>query len=522
MTGRVLVLGEPFPGEAAVPDGVQRRAVSGVDEAVAVLESLERIDCLVCRVPPPDGDGVELIHESTDRWPDLPLVAVAVDGDVTDAIEAGATHLVPERRVRDHPTLLARQVRTAAEAGQWRRVDGVGEGALTRLHEATRDLMRAGTPAEVASVGVEAASDIIGFQLTTCFLYDDAEDLLVPVANTGKARDIFGEPPTFEPGQGITGDAFASGTVEAHADGQADERADPRGSSRIRSFVAVPLGDHGVLTAVSPAVAAYDEADLEGLNVLAANVEVALERAERERQLAERERELSRKNDRLESFTELVTHDLRGPLTVAQGHLELAAADCDHDSLAEIDRALDRMTSLIHEVLTLSRQGETVGTTETVPLARAARDAWETVDTADADLSVEASGTVDAHPERLRTLFENLFRNGVDHGGQAVEVQVEDLPDADGFAVADDGSGVPEAARGDLFERGFTTHEDGTGLGLDIVESIVQAHGWTIQLDHGDGESTGDGKPAANEAAHPDGARFVVRTGDDPTSEHKS
>jgi signal transduction histidine kinase len=68
-----------------------------------------------------------------------------------------------------------------------------------------------------------------------------------------------------------------------------------------------------------------------------------------------------------------------------------------------------------------------------------------------------------------------------------------------GFAVADDGPGIPEDERDDVFDHGFTTAEDGTGFGLAIVERIAQAHGWSVSVTEGR-----DG-----------GARFEFRTDGD-------
>jgi signal transduction histidine kinase len=77
-------------------------------------------------------------------------------------------------------------------------------------------------------------------------------------------------------------------------------------------------------------------------------------------------------------------------------------------------------------------------------------------------------------------LFENLFRNAVNHGGGEVTVTVGEL--ADGFYVADGGAGIPDEERDDIFEAGYSTAGDGTGFGLEIVKEIVEAHSWEIRV----------------------------------------
>ena len=56
---------------------------------------------------------------------------------------------------------------------------------------------------------------------------------------------------------------------------------------------------------------------------------------------------------------------------------------------------------------------------------------------------------------------------------------------ADGFYVADDGPGIPEADRGDVFDAGYSTAVEGTGFGLSIVKQVADAHGWTVSVGSG-------------------------------------
>ncbi len=195
---------------------------------------------------------------------------------------------------------------------------------------------------------------------------------------------------------------------------------------------------------------------------------------------------LERERDRLDEFASVVSHDLRNPLNTAMGHLDLLAAESDSERIAPIERSLTRMKTLIDDLLTLARDGVQVEEFVDVDLAETARNAWSTAETADAELSIELDRTgIRADESRLRQLLENLFRNSIDHGGSDVTVRVESLPDAVGFAVADDGPGIPEAQREEVFETGFTTSDEGTGFGLSIVAEIAAAHDWTVSVTDG-------------------------------------
>ncbi len=232
-----------------------------------------------------------------------------------------------------------------------------------------------------------------------------------------------------------------------------------------------------------------------------------------------------RERERLEAFAAVVSHDLRNPLEVARGYLRNAFETGDPDHLIRVQKALERMDELIGDSLSLARKGAVVEDPEPVDLATVARTAWGLVDTDDATLSCEDPGVVEADEARLQELFENLFRNAVEHGrpedgpdrgGGPPPTDLSPDPDdpepttADGgttlavtvgrteagFYVADDGAGIPPDERDAVFDRGHTTSEDGTGLGLAITETIAEAHGWDVSV----GESEAGG------------ARFEFRT----------
>jgi PAS domain S-box-containing protein len=198
----------------------------------------------------------------------------------------------------------------------------------------------------------------------------------------------------------------------------------------------------------------------------------------------EREAELQRQNERLESFTSIVSHDLRNPMAVMRGALEDAERDDDPAALARAERALDRMSTLVADLLTLARQGDDVGETMGVDLESVVGRSWNLADTGESTLEVEGTVAFLADPSRLTQVLENLFRNAADHASTETPatVRVGPLSDDDGFYVADDGPGIPAERRELVFRHGFTDSRDGTGFGLAIVRSIVEAHGWTLTV----------------------------------------
>ena len=194
----------------------------------------------------------------------------------------------------------------------------------------------------------------------------------------------------------------------------------------------------------------------------------------------ENKRELERQNERLEGFASIVSHDLRNPLQVAIGRLELIREECESDHIEGVAQALDRIGALIEDLLTLAREGEKIDEPEPVGLADIAKDSWQTVGTGQAALETNVSQVVKADQSRLQQLFENLYRNAVEHNDENVTVSVGTVEN--GFYVADTGTGIPGSDREEIFEAGYSTNEEGTGFGLRIVEQIASTYEWEITV----------------------------------------
>ena len=99
------------------------------------------------------------------------------------------------------------------------------------------------------------------------------------------------------------------------------------------------------------------------------------------------------------------------------------------------------------------------------------------------EIAAESQQTVQGDRDLLLNVFENLFRNAVDHNEPPLTVRVGTLDgDQSGFYIADNGDGIPEDERETIFEHGYTTSRDGSGFVLYIVNELVSAHGWSIRV----------------------------------------
>ena len=351
---------------------------------------------------------------------------------------------------------------------------------LEQLQSTTKTLLETRDVEQAARHAIESIETVLEFDIACVWLSTDDQRALEPVAISERGRELVPEPPTYTAeAESISWEVYQEQELRYVDDVRADDRR-LNEDTPIGSEVIVPLGRHGLLNIGATEPDAFSERDVDLIELWSDTLVVVLARITQLELLRERETELTRERDRLDEFTGVVSHDLRSPLSVAKGRTELAADDCDSEHLADVRRALTRMEKLLDDSLALARQGKVVGETTAVDLEDGVSRCWQTVSTGEASLIVEGSATIRADEDRLPEIFENLFRNAIEHGGESVRVTVG--PTDDGFYVADDGAGIPPEDRSQVFESGFTTSDDGSGFGLAIVEQICEAHGWEVDV----------------------------------------
>jgi two-component system, OmpR family, sensor kinase len=202
-------------------------------------------------------------------------------------------------------------------------------------------------------------------------------------------------------------------------------------------------------------------------------------------------------------FVADASHELRTPLTSVIANLELLQASLSAQQGSEeremVDSALRssrRMTRLVGDLLLLARaDAGRVSERTDCDLAEIAGNAAAEVAPVAGDrrLSLENGQPIPVHgnPDELHRMVVNLLDNAVRHtpDGSKIELRL----DADGnrvvVAVADDGPGIPDEMRDQIFDRfvrgngpGDTSAGAGTGLGLAIVRAVAQSHGGDVKV----------------------------------------
>lgn len=418
----------------------ERIAVLTVADAETALERLETasVDCIVSDYTLPEMDGIEFLELVRERHGDLPFILYTDEGGeavASEAISAGVTDYV---RRQAGPAQYERLADRIEQAVHNRQDDPLNDKSTLRSKANLLDQLFEQLPVSLYVKDTEGRH-----------LYMSDYDVSPGDAIGRTDREIYGD------------NEFAREAAED------DMTVIETGEPIINKEEYNEGNDEWTLTSKVPWYG--EDGEIKGL--------IGVTRFITEKK--EYEREIERKNERLEKFASVVSHDLRNPLNVAIGNVDLLRREYDDSRLERVETALDRMDELIADILELARQGQSAIELESVSLQALARAAWANVEANDVELEVTGDLRFYGDQQRVLELFENLFRNACDHAGPGT-ITVGRLSDATGFYVADDGPGIPAGEREDVFQPGFTTAENGTGFGLAIVGEIAEGHDWAV------------------------------------------
>lgn len=228
------------------------------------------------------------------------------------------------------------------------------------------------------------------------------------------------------------------------------------------------------------------------------SIEDVTERRRLARQLAEVMRELELRNRELQDFASVASHDLQEPLRKIQafsGRLTTACGDAlpaeARDYLVRIQSAASRMSTLIHDLLSLTRvmtRGQTFERVDLQAITNAVvTDLEETIARSGATVIVGAMASLDADPTQMRQLLQNLIGNAIKFRSPSpcvIEVSSEWRPDGCRLTVEDNGIGFASEHEERIFDPFQRLHArgefEGTGIGLALCRRIMTRHGGTI------------------------------------------
>jgi len=205
--------------------------------------------------------------------------------------------------------------------------------------------------------------------------------------------------------------------------------------------------------------------------------------------------------ERQERFLHDASHELRTPVTIARGHLELLSRETDAPELVVAIDELERMERIVDRLLLLAKveQPDFVVLRD-VEIDRFLEDVfmrWSEVAPRAWRLDLDVAGVVRVDPEALRSALDALLENAVKYTEphSAITLRAHAVGGEIVIEVADEGSGIPGEATETIFDR-FARADDartrahgGAGLGLAIVAAIARAHGGRCTLERRDGQT---------------------------------
>ncbi|MBX0296702.1 sensor histidine kinase [Haloarcula nitratireducens] len=429
------------------------------DRGREILDS-RTVDCILSDYHMPDRTGIDFLRGVREDYPDIPFLLFTETGNETvasESIEAGVTDYVIQEVIGNQAPLLVNKIVTYVEHRR-------SQQAIKETNEQLR---------EIVSVADQAFWVFSPDWSELRFINDGHEAIFGQSIEKVRA-----EPQSFL-------DQVHPGDIDRVT--LAMERASA-GQPQLVQYRANK----------SDTVEIWVESRCKPITDQSGNVVslIGITRDITDRKM--NQQELVEKIDQLEEFTSTVAHDLRNPLNVADGNIRMAAMEYESGQLETALEAVSRMDTLIEELLTLAKDGELIGNRDHIEFAEVVTTSYENVRAPGSSLEVTGSMLLDCDSARLSQAFENIIRNAVEHGSSDVSLTAGVLSRGRGVYIEDDGPGISVAKRDRIFDKGYTTHEDGSGFGLAIVDRIISGHGWEINAMESE---TG-------------GARFEVRVAD--------
>lgn len=469
------------------------RADSGIDALKRLQDN--PFDCVIVGTELPDLPIDQFVEMVDHRRPEMPLILVDDTADrrpLLEAVSAGAASVVTASDV----DRLRKEIRDVVTAHRLDRAIEDNQRLKETIREIATVTSRLQDRVDLEEGVYNSIMDADLYEFAWLGTLDNGRvRLSYPIEGEFETAELVslvgGGDPAFirravaegavQTMQGSAGTRSA-GTSEGGIDmiQQPTVATDGSTAKPTMSSAAVPVSDRddspNVLLLATTRPQAFDGTETELLEELGAVVGAALASTPADGATEPEE-------DRAKRFAESLAHELRTPLGIASTHLEVGRETNESESFDRVEAALERLDETIDGILELARE-DRVKQPTTAPLIDDVEESWASLDDPDAELIIEDSVEFAAdHPLVVRAL-RNLFRNAVDHAPGSVTVRVGTLDN--GFYVEDDGPGIPPERHDEVFEWGYTTVDDGTGIGLSIVKEVLDHHGWDVTITRGE------------------------------------
>ncbi len=255
------------------------------------------------------------------------------------------------------------------------------------------------------------------------------------------------------------------------------------------------LGERGAILLVAwPSLDRMEEYHVTPTDYFAEHIATAITNIRSRERLERARTDLAKRKEMVEVYDRLLRHDLGNDLQIIHGFSERLLREAETDQFSEQAKKIKRTAQSASELI--DSVGQTVQTLQQEGDPKAMKlepILSKVVDEVDGKF---ASLTVEYDPEEFDTqvyaadlidsVFTNILSNAAVHNDEPVVVRVkagDPTPDTITVCIADDGTGIPEAVRDELFEMGKKGPEsDGTGFGLGLARTLVESYGGAIEV----------------------------------------
>ncbi|GAA0247258.1 ATP-binding protein [Haladaptatus pallidirubidus] len=354
---------------------------------------------------------------------------------------------------------------------------------------------------EIARIAVETAEEVLDHPYSAVVFPDDDGTELRAVAVTDALADGTDAEMVFRPSDSAVWDVFESGESAIY------EPSSILSSAWYRHFpiwhaLLFPLGKHGVLgIGYDVEKRAFTDHDRRFAQILATTTEAALNRAQRETELRESQAMVEERTDQIEFFNGVLRHDILNGITAISGNLELLdehVPESGRSHLETVQQWSEDIGQLTQKVRSASQM---VTNAESMPLgSHPLSDTLShkvtKIRNTYPNVSVEASvedGLCVSGNELLGEVLENVLLNAIEHNDRSfpsLAVRAQRDEDVVRVEIEDDGPGIPDEMKSEVFDRNVTSESSGSvGFGLYFVHMMMTQYGGNIRFE--DAENRG-------------------------------
>ncbi|MFX0113827.1 MAG: PAS domain S-box protein [Candidatus Hodarchaeota archaeon] len=331
--------------------------------------------------------------------------------------------------------------------------------------------------------------EVFNFDSGVICLYEENEKLLRPMAMVGLTESEAGEkilPENLDSVDNVaahvarTRQAIFAPDIYQH--GIYKDCKSRLEEFNVRSLVSWPIKGTrqnllGVIVLVGFSPKEIIEKDQVFFATMAGLFSTVLERKKAEEQLKRQKEELS-------EFVHAMSHDIRNKLLSIEGYASLLEGEYKKSYAERTRRLAQDMNDLLRRSVELADAGLVIGDRELLDLTLLVNNVARAVIPENISFVQDDLLIVPGDREKLLQVFQNLFENAITHGMPTkIEVRKQNDENGTSILIINNGKLISSEDREKIFQRGFTTKEEGKGLGLTIVQKLVEAHGWKIDLE---------------------------------------